>query len=131
MVIEHVLNVFVVEDSKLIVDRIKDLLSEVSGTTLLGNVQSVQEALDFIRENPPDVVILDIHLGNPNGPNGIDLLFAIRQIFPSLIIIMLTNHTHERYRALCREGGADYFLDKSHDFEKIGVILEYVRDTLK
>lgn len=130
MVIEHVLNVFVVEDSKLIVDRIRDLLSEVSGTALLGNVQSVSEALDFIRINPPDVVILDIHLGNA-GQNGIDLLFAIKQMFPTLVIIMLTNHTHERYRVLCKEGGADYFLDKSHDFEKIGVILEHVRDALK
>ncbi len=32
---------------------------------------------------------------------------------------MLTNHATERYRSECQKAGADYFYDKSSEFEQL------------
>ena len=37
---------------------------------------------------------------------------------------MLTNHTHAQYREKCMELGADYFLDKTRDLDKLAEIFQ-------
>jgi len=39
------------------------------------------------------------------------------------VVIMLTNYAFGQYRRECAEAGADYFLNKSKEFEKINGIL--------
>jgi DNA-binding NarL/FixJ family response regulator len=113
------LKIITVEDSSLIVARVRELLSYNSGVEFLGNATTVSTAVALIEERRPDVVILDINLGSTEGSNGIDLLGILRKAYPAMKIIMLTNLTDNRYRVLCRDGGADYFFDKSNDFDKI------------
>jgi DNA-binding NarL/FixJ family response regulator len=113
------LKIVTVEDSSIIVGRVKDLLDDIAGVQFSGNATSVTEALQLIDMHKPDVVIVDINLGSHEEKNGIDLLIMVRSLYPRIKIIMLTNLTDNRYRVLCQQGGADYFLDKSNDFEKI------------
>lgn len=40
--------------------------------------------------------------------------------------MMMTNHAEEYYRVLCRELGADYFLDKSNDFARVPCIVSHM-----
>jgi DNA-binding NarL/FixJ family response regulator len=35
------------------------------------------------------------------------------------IVIILTNYPHSQYRKKCMDAGADFFFDKSGEFEKI------------
>jgi DNA-binding NarL/FixJ family response regulator len=58
------------------------------------------------------------------GGSGIQVLETIRKEKPAPLIIMLTNFTHEPYRQRCFKLGADYFFDKSSEFEKVKEILE-------
>jgi DNA-binding NarL/FixJ family response regulator len=113
------LKVVTVDDSHLIVSRLKCILNDVSGVEFVENACNIPDALILLKRHLPDVVILDINLSSPDGLNGIDLLFMVRKIYPAMKVIMLTNVTNERYRTMCEEGGADFFLDKSHDFDKI------------
>lgn len=113
------LKIVTVEDSSLIVSRMKEMLDEISGVAFAGNAESIPVALELLETVNPDVLILDINLGSRDTKNGIDLLFDIRKIYPEMKIIMLTNLTDKRYRDLCEEGGADFFFDKSNDFDRI------------
>jgi DNA-binding NarL/FixJ family response regulator len=113
------LKIITVEDSSIIVARVRELLSYSNGLEFLGNATTVPTAVALIKERTPDVVILDINLGTRDGSNGIDLLSILRKTYPAMKIIMLTNLTDSRYRDLCRGNGADYFFDKSNDFDKI------------
>jgi DNA-binding NarL/FixJ family response regulator len=124
-----VLKIVTVEDSALIVERVRGILSEINGVEFVDNADTIAGALDIIKKNQPDVVILDINLGSHDSKNGINLLNIIRKIYPRMKIIMLTNFTDMHYRALCRDYGADYFLDKSNDFDKIPEILITILDT--
>jgi DNA-binding NarL/FixJ family response regulator len=41
-------------------------------------------------------------------------------------VIMVTNHSHEGYRKLCQDAGADIFLDKSKDFALIPDLIDKI-----
>jgi DNA-binding NarL/FixJ family response regulator len=120
------LKIVTVEDSPLIVNRVKDILKEIDGIRFVGNATVIAEALELIKNEKPDAVILDIKLGPDEKKNGINLLNILRNIYPGMKIIMLTNFTDIHYRTLCREYGADHFLDKSNDFDQIPQILKMI-----
>lgn len=113
------LTILVVEDSQLIVDRVVQMLSEIPRVQFVGNAGSFTQAVECLRELKPDIVVLDIHLIGRDSGTGIDLLMHIRKIDPGIKVIMLTNFPERHYRLLCIENGAEYFFDKSNDFEKI------------
>jgi DNA-binding NarL/FixJ family response regulator len=52
------------------------------------------EALSAIRKHDPDVVLLDISLGQ--GPTGLDLAFLLHRQRPDIAILFLTKHPDQR-----------------------------------
>ncbi|OHD70945.1 MAG: hypothetical protein A2W19_08240 [Spirochaetes bacterium RBG_16_49_21] len=108
--------VFIVEDSALVRGRIIAMLMSLKGVDIIGISDTIKEAASSIRLNNPDTVILDIRL---NDGNGIDLLQQIKDATPCTKVIMLTNYNIPLYEKRCKELGADYFFDKSKDFEKL------------
>lgn len=86
---------------------------------------SAEEALVLLNHYEPDIIILDI---NMPGMNGIELLKTLpfKQIMRP-VVIMLTNNTFAGYRDECIRLGADYFLDKSRDFQLIPSIVEKIQ----
>ena len=118
------LKVITVEDSLIVAERMKSMLVENRAIEFLGNATSTSEALGLIAERLPHVVILDIHLrGDVRRAGGIDLLVTIRKMYPTIKIIMLTSLTDEHYRNACLSLGADYFFDKSNEFDKVPDVL--------
>lgn len=118
------MKIFLVDDSKLVVQRLRDLLREVPGVELAGVADDVAEATRSILEIQPEAVILDLQL--PNG-TGIDVLQAVKAVCPQIVVIICTNYPYSQYRRKCLEAGANYFLDKAADFENLPDILRSLR----
>jgi DNA-binding NarL/FixJ family response regulator len=110
------LKIFIVDDSMPIVVRLTNILSGEENLKIVGIANNATKAIEYIAKSNPDVVILNIHM--PDG-NGIDILKQIKKEKPSTIVLMLTNYTESDYRKICMKEGADFFLDKSIEFEKI------------
>ncbi|HEV2913747.1 MAG TPA: response regulator transcription factor [Pyrinomonadaceae bacterium] len=108
--------IFIVDDSKAIRERLAKMLSEIDGVKVIGEASNAAEAVTGIRTLKPKVVILDIQM--PDG-NGIEVLKIIKQEKPAPLVMMMTNHSSAYYREKCLKLGADYFLDKARDFEKL------------
>ncbi len=68
----------------------------------------------------PDTLILDLQM--PGG-SGLDVLRAIRLDHPHLHVLICTNFPYPQYREECLSAGANFFIDKSAEFEKIPAIL--------
>jgi DNA-binding NarL/FixJ family response regulator len=113
------MRVFITDDSKIVVERMTDLLKEVSGVEVVGQSGNALDAVLSIQETNPDVVILDLQM--PGG-SGLDVLKAIRRGHPRLQVLICTNYPYQQYRDECMAAGANYFLDKSADFDKIPTI---------
>lgn len=87
---------------------------------VIGEADNVQQAIEHIRQQGPDVVILDIRM--PGG-NGIDVLREIEKNDQAPVVIMLTNYPYPQYKRKCMDAGADFFFDKSREFEKVVEVL--------
>ena len=115
--------VYIVDDSPAVRERLIAMISEAEGTALAGATGDPHEAVRCIRRLHPDAVILDIRMP---GMSGIQVLRKIKQDLRPPVVIMLTNYPFGQYRRECAEAGADYFLNKSTEFEKINQILTRV-----
>ncbi|MCK4352836.1 response regulator transcription factor [candidate division WOR-3 bacterium] len=115
------MKVFIVDDSKLVRERLITMLSELVEIEIVGQAQDVLEAEKSIQELCPNVVVLDIRL--PKG-NGIGVLKNIKKYKPAPIVIMLTNYPYPQYRKKCLTAGADFFFEKSTEFEKVTEVLK-------
>jgi len=114
------MKVFIVDDSRVVVERLAGLLEEVPGARLVGQAGDVRGAVIGIQKLQPDALILDLHM--PGG-SGLDVLRAIRTARPDLFVLICTNYPYPEYREECLNAGANLFLDKSAEFERIPSIL--------
>ena len=97
--------ILIVDDDKSIRYSLKRMLEEKYSIL---TAQNGEEALDRMRENSPDLVIMDIKMP---GRNGIDVLKEIKAIDPkSLVIIMTAYGTTETAIEAMKYGAFDYIL---------------------
>lgn len=118
------MKVFVAEDSAPVRERLIEMISEIEGFEVVGEAATAREAVSGIRESRPDVAIFDIQLA---AGSGIEALIEARRERPILKAIVLTNYATPQHEKASAEAGADYFLDKSADFEKITEILQSMK----
>ena len=115
------LKVFIADDSLIVRERLVTMLAELPGVEIVGQAEHVAEAINAIQKFQPDVVILDIRM--PGG-SGLDVLRNIKQNEPAPMVIILTNYPYPGYRQKCLQAGADFFLDKSTEFDQIPELFE-------
>lgn len=108
--------VLVVDDSLIVVQRIISLLKEQEYIQSVFSALNYMQAQDILSNNDVHIALLDI---NMPGRNGLDLLGYIKEKHPSVINIMLTNQSEGHYREICGRMGADHFLDKTSEFERV------------
>ena len=109
-----------VDDAAVVRDRLVALLSELEGVDVVGTARDATEGVTVARRLAPDAVVLDIQM--PGG-DGVAVLEDIKARSPATVVVMLTNYTGEGHRARCLAAGADHFLDKSTDLDRLADIL--------
>ena len=115
------MKVFVADDSLIVCARLITMLTDIDGVEIVGQARTVSESIDSVLAIQPDVVILDIQM--PGG-SGIDVLTKIREQGSKAIVIILTNYPYPQYRKKCEEAGANFFFDKSNEFEQVAPLIQ-------
>jgi len=110
------MNIFISDDSPIVRVRLAHIFDDVEGVKVVGEAQNVKDSIDSIKKLQPDAVILDLNM--PDG-SGIEVLKNIKNTSTKTKVIVLTNYPFPQYKKICMEFGADYFFDKSNDFNKI------------
>ena len=117
------ITVFIVDDSEIVRDRLTSMLTEVPSINIIGFADNPLAATESIIARRPDVIILDIFL---TGGSGIHVLKNIREKKIASKVIMLTNYAQDEYRKKCFEEGADFFFDKSIEFDKVVDVIQRI-----
>jgi DNA-binding NarL/FixJ family response regulator len=114
------LNVLLVDDSERIISHLNNMLNSVKGITIVGAAGTLPQAQKIIKGHNIDVITLDIQL--PDG-NGIDFLKWVKFKHPEITVIMLSNLVDDCHRAAAKNAGAEFYFDKSMEFEQVGTVL--------
>ena len=121
------LNVLVADDSDLVRERLVGMLSEIEGLGVILQAANGLEARDIILAETPELAVLDLRMP---GRSGLNVLRDIKASNPATKIVILTNYPYPQYRSRCMEEGADFFFDKSSEFEKVTeVISQLLQDS--
>ena len=113
--------VFIADDSTEIRNRLIEMLKENKSIQVIGEAADAEQAMSALRDLKPDVVILDIHM--PKG-EGMRVLKDIKTMDPERIAIIFTAFPYPQYRQAYLTAGADYFFDKTKDFQKMADVLD-------
>ena len=113
--------VYLVEDSLLVRERLKDGIREIDAGIRVCEADSAEEAIPGILEQHPDVVMLDLKLLRGSG---LDVLRAVAGKSSASSMVVFSSHAQAPYRSRCLAMGADHVFDKSRDF---GKVLEVIR----
>jgi len=107
--------VFIADDSTLLRDRVATMLG-ASTMAIVGQADTPQGSIDGILAAHPDVVVLDVQL---DGGAGLQVLRAIRQAAPHIAFVVFSNNSGPSYRKRYLGEGAEDFLDKSTEFDRL------------
>jgi len=114
------MRILIADDSAVVRARLISLLADLRGIEVVGQAEDAIEARNLAEKLRPDVAILDLRM--PKG-SGADVLSDLKKLNPTPKVIMLTNYPHPENRKKCMDGGADYFFDKSNEFQKVVLVL--------
>jgi two-component system response regulator DevR len=102
------IRVLLVDDSVVVLHGLKTILKESRNIIVVGTASTYDEAITAVRQQKPDVVLLDVQLGSASG---IDLCETLRHTFPQIGMCFLTAHEDRALlRAAIRAGAQGYLL---------------------
>ena len=117
------LRVLLVEDSKVLTERLTEAIGQIADVELVGTADTETAALAAVKREAVDVIILDLHLKQGTG-FGVMRGLATGTAKPQIIV--LTNYDLAEYKSAAIALGATHFLDKARDYGRLPEILHEI-----
>jgi two-component system invasion response regulator UvrY len=94
--------ILVADDTAAVRNYLRSLLEQQSGWRVCDQAATGAEALVRVKENPPDIILLDFQMPDLNG---IEVARQIAQLFPQIPILMVTIHVSNQLVDEARKTG--------------------------
>jgi YesN/AraC family two-component response regulator len=119
----------IVDDEPVFQEYIRSLLGwEDEGFELYPPVYNAEDARNLMKENPADIVLLDMFMP---GENGVSLSRYIADTYPKTAILAVSSHDDYDYvRELLKNGAHDYILKHRLNGEALNHALRGIADKL-
>ena len=116
--------ILLVDDHVVVRHGLRALLASQPDVEVCGEASTGTEALEMVRRDKPDLVLLDLTLPEMNG---LDVMEAVREESPSTEILVLTMHfSDELAREVLRGGALGYVLKTDADIDLLAAV-DHVR----
>lgn len=114
------IRILIVDDHLLVGAAVRDMLGMQEGFAVVGAVDTAVEALDRVRRDPPEIVMLDLRMP---GMDGIEAARRLRAINPAVHCICLTAAEEPVFvRAFFEAGGRGYLTKACRPSEMFAAI---------
>ncbi|HWX19377.1 MAG TPA: response regulator transcription factor [Candidatus Binatia bacterium] len=119
------ITVSIVEDNEQLRGTLARVLNRAEGFRCLSQYGTAEAALEGLVKDRPEVVLMDINLP---GMNGVECVRRLKQVVPSLLVVMLTVYedTENIFNALAA-GAAGYLLKRTKSAELLEALREVHR----
>jgi len=109
--------IFFVDDEELVLEWLHNTINwEELGIHVAGQSSNSTEALERIKECKPNILITDIYMP---GINGIQMIKQLKEILPSMKVIVLSGYADFQYAQQALQYGAEDYLLKPIDNDKV------------
>ncbi len=115
--------ILLADDHALVRAGIRALLETLPGIEVSGETGDGLDAIERVRRDPPDAVLLDITLP---GLNGLDVAARIAALGVPTRVLMLSMHASPEYAARALTAGAAGYLNKDSAFNELATALEAI-----
>jgi DNA-binding NarL/FixJ family response regulator len=122
------IRVVIVDDHAILRRGLTQIIEESGDMKVVGEAETSAAAMRLLRENPCDVVLLDISLPDRNG---IETLKLIRKEAPSLRVLILSMHPENQYAVRALKAGAAGYLTKQSAPSQLVSAIRQVKDGRK
>jgi len=109
-------NILLVDDHGIVRQGLKNLIELEADLKVTGEAASGLEALNLVRNNEYDIMVLDISMP---GKNGVDTLHDLKHISPNLPVLILSGYAEEHYALNLVRSGCKGYLSKDADPDEI------------
>jgi DNA-binding NarL/FixJ family response regulator len=116
-----------IDDSEVVASRLGSLLKANPAINFAGRAKNIREGYSLIEKINPQVVIINSRL--PDG-TAISMIANLKQKYPDLQIVILSNENNEYYKTKCLQMGATRVLDRSSDLPDIIDIIDDIQKYL-
>jgi two-component system, NtrC family, nitrogen regulation response regulator NtrX len=106
--------ILIVDDEPSIIQSLHGILTDEGFEVI--NADGALKALDIIKETIPDIVLLDIWMPDIDG---LEALKRIKQLYPSIQVIMISGHGTIETAVRATKLGAYDFIEKPLSLEKV------------
>ncbi|MCB1184934.1 response regulator transcription factor [bacterium] len=110
------IRLLIVDDHPLVRSGIRALIDMEDDLEVCGEAEDQHDAMEMIKQDQPDLVLVDISLKNSNGLN---LLKEIGQNHPDIMTLAVSMHDEYTYAIRCLKAGAKGYIMKQEGTEKI------------
>jgi DNA-binding NarL/FixJ family response regulator len=117
--------VLIVDDHPIVRRGLRDVINETIDLEVCGEAADVPEALRKIEATHPDVVVVDITLGDEDG---IELIDYVMSRWPSMKILVSSAHDEKTFAGRVLRAGALGFISKR---EPLPQVVDAVRQVLR
>lgn len=119
------MKVLLVDDHAILLDGVKSLLSHDASVDVIGEANSAEKALEFLKANEVDLLITDFNLP---GMDGLSLVRLVKKISPRTKIIVLSMHDETHLvKEILKEGVEGYVL-KNDSHKELKMAIQYVQE---
>jgi DNA-binding NarL/FixJ family response regulator len=119
------ISVFIVDDHFLIIEGIQSLLQNETAIKVIGHASNSVSCLNFLQQQQPDVILMDINLGTESG---IDLCKTVKEKHPQVMILALSTFNQFSFIDKMIENGASGYLLKNAERSEI---TEAIKEAVK
>jgi len=116
--------ILLADDHTLVRAGVRRILEAQPGITVAGEVSDGDAALDFLRAEPVDVLVLDLTMP---GTDGFEVLRQVKVTLPGMKVLVLTMHADAEYVARAVQDGADGYLLKDSAVQDLVAAIEAVQ----
>ncbi|WP_323752290.1 UvrY/SirA/GacA family response regulator transcription factor [Marinobacter sp.] len=110
------IRVLVVDDHELVRSGITRMLADNPDLDVIGQASSGEDAIDFVRNARPDIVLMDIRMP---GIGGLEATRRIIRLDDSIRIIVVTACADDPYPARVMQSGAAAYITKGADIQEM------------
>jgi len=115
------MTVLLVCNSRLVGERLTARLSQLAGVTVLGQFRNAEDALQFIKVELPDIVIVDAHLV---GATSMILVRMLKSLAAPPVVVAVSTSSYQQYYRQSMKEGADFCFHLPDEFDKLTGLLE-------